>query len=293
MSKIFSAILTLLLIFSFSATLLGNKAAQQYFPSTLGSYWVYEDQDGNELTRRAIEGEEIVGETYHAFDYEHELKDWADYSCFMRPSLYQVSDAGIKLLVRDEVEKAVKARFSKEMELLREIIELDDPDDANFTFTIDAEAQDRIHLLPTPVTLNEEWDVNQIKASLKIQAEGGDGPSMDYTIIETGIVTGTENVEIDAGVFENCLKVEYRTETTIAANPFIGELDTSGETVTTVWYAPNVGIVQLHQKRKYVFLELIPDNPAFPRPPDPKLKTLELKRYEIKSAESESDGRKK
>ena len=31
----------------------------QYFPNTLGSYWVYEDQDGNELTRRVIEDKEI------------------------------------------------------------------------------------------------------------------------------------------------------------------------------------------------------------------------------------------
>ena len=73
------------------------------------------------MTRRAIEGEEIAGQTFPAFSYEPELKDWAEYSPFISPSLYNVSDAGITLVVGDEVEKAVKARLSKEMESVREI----------------------------------------------------------------------------------------------------------------------------------------------------------------------------
>ncbi|MDE0636413.1 MAG: hypothetical protein OXI43_11250 [Candidatus Poribacteria bacterium] len=260
-----------------------------YLPSPLGSFWVYEDQDGNELTRRAVEGEEIVGKAYQSFSYEPELKKWMDYSFFIRPSLYQVSDAGVTLFVREEVEKAAKARLSKEMELLRGIIELDDPDAANFTFIIEAEAQDQVHLLLTPVIPYEEWDVNQIKASLKLQFEG-DQPSIDYTIIETGIVTGTEDVETAAGVFEDCLKVEYHTETTaiITPDPRPGEKKSPGETMTTVWYAPNVGIVKLHQKRKYAFFDMIPDDDSFQKPPDPKPITLELKKYEIKTVDLES-----
>ena len=151
---------------------LGNESDSKYFPDTLESFWIYEDQDGNELTRRAIEGEEIAGQTFPAFSYEPELKDWEEYSPFIQPSLYNMSDAGITLVVGDEVEKAVKARLSKEMESLREIIRRDDPDAANFTYNIEVEAQDNSHLLLMPITPNEEWDTNKIKASLALIFEG-------------------------------------------------------------------------------------------------------------------------
>ena len=269
-----------------------NKAQNpNYFPSTLDSFWVYEDQDGNELTRRAVEGEEIAGKTLSAFSYDPELEDWAEYSPFIRPSLYQVSDAGITLVVGDEVEKAVKARLSKEMELLRGIIELDDPDAANFTFKIEAEAQDHIHLLSTPVTLNEEWDANQIKVSFKLFFEGTERISIDYTILETGIISGIETVETAAGTFEDCLKVEYRTETKVIMGPEPpppGEVNPPGETATTVWYAPNVGIVKFHHKSGHLFLDLLPDDPDLLIPPAPKPITLELKKYEIKTADFEN-----
>lgn len=291
MFKRFCIVIPLLSFLTFNLILVGEETeTPNYFPTTLDSYWVYVDQEDNELTRRAIESEEIDGKEYQVFSYEPELEDWAEYSPFSHSSLYQVRDAGIVLVVSDEVEKAVKARLSEEMELLRGIIELEDPDAPDFTFKTDAATQSDFHLLPTPVTLNEEWDVNQIKASLKIQVEEPDAPSIDYTIVETGIVLGTEKVETAAEVFEDCLKVEYRTETTVVIfpDPPPGEVNPPGETVTTVWYAPNVGIVKLHQKRKYVFLDMIPDD-DFPRPPDPEPITLELKKYEIKKVDAKSD----
>ena len=282
-------IIITLLIFSFSVVLMGNEPAKNYFPGTLGSYWVYEDQDGNEMTRRAIEGEEIAGQTFPAFSYEPELEDWTEYSPFISPSLYKVSDAGITLVVGDEVEKAVKARLSKEMELVREIFTIRQPDDADFNYEIKVEAHNHSYLLPTPVTLNEEWDVNNIKASLTLDLQGNDQVRIDFTIVETGIVLGTESVETAAGTFEGCLKVEYRTETTaiITPVPSPDEVDPPGETVTTVWFAPNVGIVKFNQKMNYTFLGMIKDNEDVEKLPDPEPKTFELKKFEIKTAEPE------
>ena len=279
-------IIITLLIFSFSVVLMGNEPAKNYFPGTLGSFWIYEDQDGNELTRRAVEGEEIAGQTFAAFSYEPELKDWAEYNPFIQPSLYNVSDAGITLVVGNGVEKAIKARLSEEMESLREIIRRDDPDSANFTYNIEVEAQDNSNLLPTPVVLNEEWDVNQIKANLTLDLQDDDQLEIDYTINETGIIRGTETVETAAGTFEDCLKVEYRTETTaiIIPVPPTDQVDPPGETVTTVWFAPNVGIVKFNQKMNYTFLDMFKDE-DLAKPPDPEPKTFELKKYEIKTAE--------
>ena len=54
MLKKYHVVLSLLLVFGFSATLVGKQKADTYFPQGIGSYWVYEDQDGNELTRRVM-----------------------------------------------------------------------------------------------------------------------------------------------------------------------------------------------------------------------------------------------
>ena len=118
--------------------------------------------------------------------------------------------------------------------------------------------------------------------------------TLNFSIFETGIVLGTETVETAAGTFEECLRVEYRTETTavITPQPPPDDVDPPGETVTTLWFAPNVGIVKYHQQMDYIFLEMIPDEEDLPIPPGPTLRTLELKRYEIKTATPENDGSK-
>ncbi len=303
MLKRFSAVSTLLFVFSFSAALLGNESAQKYFPSILGSYWVYEDQDGNELTRRAIEGEEIAGETYHAFEYEPELEDWADYIPFIHPFLYQFGDAGITLVVGDEVEKAVKARLTKEMEIFSKLaknsLENNSPSEfdltVNLNYDVEVEAENRFNFLPVQMVSDEEWDAIQISAKITMQYNIQGLPdfqgapelpevTLDFTILETGKILGTETVETEAGTFEDCLKVEYRTETTaiITSDPPPGQVNPPGETVTTVWYAPNVGIVKVKQKSGYLLLDMLPAEAGIPMPADPKEKTLELKKYEIK-----------
>ncbi|MDE0484470.1 MAG: hypothetical protein OXI67_17970 [Candidatus Poribacteria bacterium] len=292
MLRKFSVTFILLLVFSFSVTLLGIESAQVYFPGTLESFWVYEDQDGNEFTRVAIEGEEIAGKTYPAFSYEPELEDWAEYSPFIRPGLYNVSDAGITLVAKDEIGKALQARLKKETDILIDIMKREAPPDAGIDVDIEVKGHDHSFLLPNTITINEEWDVNQFEVDVKMRFRGGGAPEdlqsvINFTITETGIIFGAETVETPAGKFEDCLKVEYRTETTAAMTPAPppDEVESPGETVTTVWYAPNIGIVKFHQETNYIFLEMIPDDEGLPVPPGPKIVTYELKRYEIKPAE--------
>ena len=301
MLKKVSVSLIFLLLLSFSVTLLGNESVQKYFPGTLDNFWVYEDQDGSELTRYSIEGEEIAGETYHAFSYDPELEDWANYSCFIYPGLYNVNDEGITLVVDGEVENAAEARLKKEMDIFVEALKGQVPPgveipDFSISVEVEAQGQEDLLLLPENVTVNEEWDVNQVEVNAKMIMEGAGVPdneqaTINFTIIETGIVLGTETVETIAGTFEDCLRVEYRTETTavLTPTPSPDEVAPPGETVTTVWFAPNVGIVKLHQISGHLFLDMIPKDADFPAGlPPPTERTLELKRYEIKTAESES-----
>jgi len=289
MLKRFRTFFTLLLVFGLSTMLMGDTAETiQYFPETLGSYWVYEDQDGNELTRRVVEGKEITGEMYHGFNYEPALKDSANYDYHIHPNFYRIGAEKVTFWVGDEVEKTIKAYLTEEMKGFLKILE---QMGAPFTmlYNIEIEAQDPFYVLPIPVTFNEKWKATQIKAKITMQPVPPQDPpkaTIEFTIVETGTVVGTENVETPAGTFEDCLKIEYQTKTEVEVSS--AELgfgsETPGESFTTLWVAPNIGIVKFHQKAEDIFLKSIPMPPGFETPPpvrSPELK-LELKRYEIK-----------
>ena len=292
MLKRFRTFLMLLVVFGLSAVLMGDAAeTTQYFPETLGSYWVYEDPDGNELTRRVVEGKEIAGEMYHGFSYEPALTDSINYDYHIHPNFYRIGDEKVTFWVGDEVEKAVKARLTEEMKAFLEILE---KMGAPFTmlYKVETEAQDPFYVLPAAVTFNEKWEATRIKAKITMQPVPPQDPpkaAIEFTIVETGTVVGTENVETPAGTFKDCLKIEYRTETAMeVSSPELGfGSETPGESFTTLWVAPNIGIVKFHQKAEDIFLNAIPMPPGFEAPPpvrSPELK-LELKRYEVKTKE--------
>ena len=104
LKKIRSAFV-LLFVFSLSATLMGNEWANYYFPDALGSSWTYQDQDGDEFIRHAIEPQDVDGETYRAFSYEPVLEDWADYDYHTHPYFYQISDDWVAFFRRRRYRK--------------------------------------------------------------------------------------------------------------------------------------------------------------------------------------------
>ncbi|MDE0636414.1 MAG: hypothetical protein OXI43_11255 [Candidatus Poribacteria bacterium] len=290
MLKKVCAVLIFLFVCSFSATLLGNETAKKYFPSTLGSFWVYEDQDGNELTRKAVQGEEIAGEMYHAFEYEPAFEEnWEKYEYYVHPTLFKVEDTGIKFLIGDEVKKAYKERLTKEVEATVQRPVGQSVSTSNYDVKVEVEVQDNFFLLPIPFALNEEWNSIWIKPKVKITLSFGNSgveaelagmsrvSNFYFTIIEKGIITAKETVETPAGTFKDCLKIEYRTETVMPT--FAGQgAPTAGESVSTLWLAPNVGIVKFHQDAERPIVSDFNDPHTLTQ-----VKTLELKKYEIKT----------
>ncbi|MYC76317.1 hypothetical protein F4X10_11190 [Candidatus Poribacteria bacterium] len=285
----FRVVLSLLLIFGFSATVLGKERKDAYFAHMPGSYWVYEDQDGNELTRSATEKKEIGDETYSSFRYEPAVEDWIAYDYHIHPNFYQIGEERVKFLVREEAQKAVKARLNKEMGTLRLILRMM-MEEFDLLYEIEAETEDAFYVLPTTsITFNEAWEAMQIKAKITMRADPPQDPEeiiFELTIVETGKVLGTENVETSAGTFENCLKIEYQTMTKVETSPSDQAPNPPGESVTTLWVAPNVGIVKFHQKREDIVLKTLPPPPHPLFKVSTTIKTLELKRYEVKSADS-------
>lgn len=297
------------LTFYFSTTLIGNESTQKSFPSTLDSFWVYEDQDGNELTRRAIEGEEIAGKIYYGFSFEPVLEDWADFNRYMHLSLFNIGEEWITFLVEDEIEKAVKARLTKEMEIFSKMVknslENNSPPELDLTvelnYSVAVEAKNDFNLLPIQATPDKEWDATQINAKITMKFDIQGLPdfqgaaemseiTLDFTILETGKIVGTETVEVTAGTFEDCLKIEYRTKTEMTATQPTATEDLPGESVTTLWFASNVGIVKFHQQSDKIFLNMMSERDVVDATMSDEeaaeitaasVKTYELKRYKI------------
>ena len=291
-----------LFIFGFSATLMGNEWANYYFPDTVGSSWTYEDQDGNELTRYAVEPEEVDGETYRAFSYEPTIDNWADFAYYVQPYFYQTSNEWVAFFAGTEIENAFKAVKAAHMEkiisLSREEIQREVPEGLNISLDIDydveVESQDYFYFLPTPATFDEEWAALELDVVMSMTFDfgmpeipgGSEQTVTNYTtLVETGKVIGTESVETSAGTFEDCLRIEYRTDasTKIVAPEAAAALggiepeiqEQKDVSLATLWLAPNVGIVKFvhNQQLPEVEIELGLEPPAE--------KTLELTRYEI------------
>ena len=303
MLKKMQLVFVLLLIFGFSAMSVGNEWANYYFPDAVGSYWTYEDQDGNELTRYAIEPEDIDGETYRAFSYDPALENWADFEHYIRPYFYQVGDDWVAYFVGTEIENGLKAHTAQEMEavlpMMRQQMLADAPGGAalDLSYDIEVESADYFYLLPTPVTYNEEWTALELNVALTLtmdfQMEIPGGPptiKTHGTIVETGIVTGTETVETPAGTFEDCLIIEYQTDETTQVTismpgaPQQDPEEREATTVTTIWLAPNVGIV----KFSHAHPEADEAKEQLGLEPDGEI-TLELTNYEIKGSPSEDE----
>ena len=298
----------LLLVFGFSTTLMGNEWANYYFPDALGSYWTYETEDGDEFTRYAIEPENIDGETYRAFSYEPALENWADFEYYVQPYYYQIGDDWVAFFAGAEIENALKASTMREMDealpFLREQMMADIPEGIPISIDIDydveAESQDYFYMLPTPATFNEEWTALELNVTLTItiNIQGapmeipGGAPTITThsSVVEIGNVTGTETVETPAGTFEDCLIIEYQTnEITEMAFSIPGAQQQDPEeeeatTITTLWLAPNVGIVKFRHEHPHADEA----RGELGLPPEGE-KTLELTDYEIISSPSEAE----
>ena len=288
MLRRFRVLFSLLFILGVSPTLIAEESLNNYFPYTSGSFWIYADQDGNKLTRRAVEKKTIEGEMYHAFSYEPTLEDWTDYEHYVHPYFYQIRTDGIAFFVGDEVEKAFEAKLRKEMEAdskKEQGISTTGDVSADVSYEIAVEAKNDLYLLPTPIVFDKAWTAMRISGSITLklkmqspdfQIPGGDrANAIPIALVEKGKVVAKETVKTAAGTFEDCLKIEYwyteATEKEDATQPTSS--GTSGIELTTLWLAPNVGIV------KFILVSA-----------DSKVeKSLELTQYEIKSAGSGSE----
>ena len=177
---------------------------------------------------------------------------------------------------------------------------------------MEVEADDQFNFLNVQATPNEEWDAAQINATITLEFDiqglpdfqnAEDIPiiTLDFTILEAGKILGIETVETAAGTFKDCMKIEYRTETTMTESHVGGPGNQPGESVTKLWLAPDVGIVKFHQEAEKIFLRMMPEEDVTEATrtekeaaeiTSPSIKTFELKKYKIATEDSQDEGTK-
>lgn len=302
---------TILLIFFTNNVIFGKENGHTYFPSSLGSFWIYEDQDGNEFTRRVSEVKTDDGKVYVGFKCEPELKDWNNFIPFLHASFCHYGEDWVNVLVGENLKKKINVRLNDELELFSKlsIKSLKDtlPPNANITVTLDyeteAETQRILNLLPMKVDFEEEWKSieTNAKITMKFKIEGlqifqdaEDFPTtmLEFAIVEKGKILGKETVETEAGTFDECLKIVYKTETKMTETRPIAPADLPGESVTTLWFAPKIGIVKMRSETEKIFLHALSDRELVKKHASekeaagitkPTVKTLQLKKFKIVS----------
>ena len=279
------------MLLGFSVVIIANDTVTAYFPTTEGSFWVYVDQDGNEFKRTSTKEINIEGEIYRAFRYEPAIEDWERYNYLLRPFLYQVDAEWITFYVADEIENALKSRLKKRLEeIIAELRQqytdqLPDSVTLDFDYTIEPTAKDTLYFLPSPINSKEKWTTTQVSVRIEISMDikgteiniPAENKLLSITmrLSETGDFLGQESVKTAAGTFADCLKIEYKTKTTLSKNVVSdikkGLTDQSPkDKITTLWLAPNVGIVKLMSTVEG----------------SEEVEIIELKSYEIESSET-------
>ena len=196
--------------------------AQNYYPDDVGNTWTLRSTDGIDERVVTIEGPETIG--------TESLKVISD-------GTYPVSDPASnnpnKFFIKATPNGVLIFRAIATVAILGEItINYSPPE----TF------------LPVPIGLNSEWTVagealaSFIGIAIKIEATN------------TAKVTAIEDVTVPAGTFRDCLRIEQQLDTQLT--PALATLPT---TSSTMWLAPDVGLVQALNSENVKF-ELISHN---------------------------------
>ena len=287
----------------------GKENGHQYFPSSSDNFWVYQDQDGDKITRKGDKSKLDDGKMYAGFKVKPALKESKDFNRFLHPAYCHYEEGSVFLHVGEKLRKAIKARLTDEMELFSKLsvdsIKKNFPPDNSIKVDLDYEIKvdtdEHLKLLNHQPDIDSEWKSIEINAkiTMKFNIEGLDTfpdaedlPTtiLNFAIVEKAKILGTESIETPAGTFDSCLKIVYRTETKMTETRPITSADVPGESVTTIWYAPQVGIIKIHSETEKIFLHALSERELIKKHASkeeaaeitkPSIKTFQLKQYKI------------
>ena len=195
---------------------------QNYYPDDLGNTWTLHSTDGIDERVVTIEGPETIG--------TESLNVISDGTY---PVSNPASNNPNKFFIKTTPDGVLIFRAIATVAILGEI-------------TIDYSPPETF--LPIPIEAGTEWTVSgEATASLF-------GLRIKIKTTNTAKVIAIEDITVPAGTFQDCLRIEQQLDTQLSP-----ALATLPSTTSTMWLAPDIGLVQALNSSNVKF-ELISHN---------------------------------
>ena len=195
------------------------STSTDYFPMTVGSRWVYRNRDGSEWSREVVKTEEVGTRSYHYFSYNPPIE--GNQFAFFRAPVYIATLTSVVLKVKN----------SDINDAIRQIVLESNDDSPGWTwvqkfqngvwqtrkeglaFLNNYSASGVLHsdsgiLLRLPLVPGQTWEM------LTIRLSGSSEMAFMHHSFESdveilGSVGHRYSVATPAGIFEDCLNIQY------------------------------------------------------------------------------------
>ncbi len=198
------------------------STSTNYFPMTAGSRWVYRSPDGSEWSREVTETEEVGSRSYHYFSYDPPIED--NQFAFFRAPVYIATLTSVVLKVKN----------SDINDAIRQIVLESNDNSPGWTwvqifqngvwqtrkeglaFLNNYSASGVLHsdsgiLIRLPLVPGQTWEM------LTIRLSGSSEMAFMHHSFESdleilGSVGHRHSVATPAGIFEDCLNIQYEAK---------------------------------------------------------------------------------
>ena len=200
------------------------STSTNYFPMTVGSRWVYRNRDGSEWSREVVKTEEVGSRSYHYFSYDPPIEDYQ--FAFFRAPMYIATPDSLVLKVKvSDINDAIRQtilrsnknsrgwawaqRFQNGVWKTRK---------KGLTFLNFYNVRgvllhsDSGTLFRLPLAPGQTWKMLNIRlsGSASVPMEWQHSFESDVEIL--GSVEDLYSVATPAGIFEDCLNIQYEAK---------------------------------------------------------------------------------
>ena len=193
-----------------------------YFPMAVGSRWVYRNRDGSEWTREVVKTEEVGTRSYHYFSYNPPIEDYQ--FAFFRVPMYIATPNSLVLKVKvGDINDAIWQTILESnknlphwgwIQIFQNGVWQTRKEGLAFLNNYNASGvlrSDSGYLLRLPLVPGQTWEM------LTIRLSGSSEMAFMHHSFESdveilGTVGDPYSVPTPAGIFEDCLNIQYEAK---------------------------------------------------------------------------------
>ncbi len=208
-----------------------------YFPDSIGSRWVYWNDDGQEWTREITDRKDIQDNNYQTFNYTP--TDFETDTNILKPKYFRVTQNNLLFNVSDKIDQHIQTELPKSVQ--------DDFAGLDIKVVTEQISYPDLVFLHLPLTPDFNWEAFdvEIQGNLILQDLTLLHIPFEVMINIAAEVLGVGLTETPAGSFEDTYQIEYQIETT---HTVFSEEDSFIQ-IYIIWFTPHVGIVKIEDNK--------------------------------------------